>query len=113
MPPQSKTMKNSIEVFLTFGGNYRYGRTTRQTVFLEGYRAVDQCEKRVVLAHTYVSTRVVFGAALANDDVARNYTFTTEYLNAQAFAFRFTTVVRTADPFFVCHCLLCIRWFVL
>lgn len=92
--------------FLTFSGNYRYGRTARKAVFLEGHRAVYQCKKRVILAHAYMSTRMVFGAALANDDVAGNYTFTTEYLNAQAFAFRFTTVVRTADPFFVCHCLL-------
>jgi hypothetical protein len=41
----------------------------------------------VVTTATYVVTSVEFGATLTNDDAARQYSFATETLNAQAFSF--------------------------
>jgi hypothetical protein len=60
----------------------------------------------VVFAHAYVSTGVVLSASLTDDDVAGYYLLAAEFLNAQAFAMRFTTVARTADAFLMCHFLI-------
>jgi hypothetical protein len=44
-------------------------------------------KQSVVTTATYVVTSVEFGATLTNDDAARQYSFATETLNAQAFSF--------------------------
>ena len=48
---------------------------------VEVNHAVSECIERVVLALTYVFTRIVAVAALANDDVARDDLLTTTNLN--------------------------------
>ena len=79
-----------VSLCLCFG-NYRNIGAVFAT-FFELYCAVNQGEQGVVLAHTHVFAGVVYCAALANDDVAGYAFLTAENLNAQAFAFGFTTV---------------------
>ncbi len=47
---------------------------------------VAQCEQCKIFSNTYVFTGMVNGAALANDDVARDSRLTTVYLYTEAFA---------------------------
>lgn len=51
------------------------------TAFVEVYHTVNESIQGVVLADTHVLTRVVLGAALANDDVAGDTLLTTPDLN--------------------------------
>src|SRR5690606_3614910 len=44
------------------------------------------------------------GAALTNDDVARNDGFAAELLHAEALGFRIATVARRTASFLMCHC---------
>ena len=44
-----------------------------------------QCEQRVVFAHADIVAWIPACAALTDDDVARNDSFTTEFLYAEAF----------------------------
>ena len=71
--------------------------------FLESHRAVDQREKGMVFAQTYVLSRIVQRAALADDDVTGFCELTAVNFDAQSFAFGFTAVLRTTYTFFVCH----------
>lgn len=71
--------------------------------FGELYGAVHEGVESVVFAHAYVEARVVYGAALALDDVAGFGKLATEDFHAQTFAFRFAAVLRTTDAFFMCH----------
>ena len=61
--------------------------------------AVDQCEKRVVLAYAYILTGVVYRASLTNDDVTRLSELTTEKLYTESLALRLTAVLRTTYTF--------------
>ena len=51
------------------------------TAFVEVYHTVNESIQGVVLADTHVLTRVVLGAALANDDVAGDTLLATPDLN--------------------------------
>ena len=51
---------------------------------IESYFTVSQSEECVVTTHAYVFTRVETCAALAEDDVACDYGFAAEFLNAEA-----------------------------
>ncbi len=71
--------------------------------FAELHRAIAQGEQRIVLTHAYIVAGVVMGAALTHDDITGDALLTTIYLNAQTFAFAFTSVSRTTYTFFMCH----------
>jgi hypothetical protein len=60
-------------------------------------------EEGVVSADAYVFAGVVFGAALANDDVAGYYFLTAIYFNAQPLALGLAAVFYFSFAFFVCH----------
>jgi len=87
--------------FCRFGQN----RNERTVVAFFGkhHRARYEGKQGVVFADADVFSRMVAGAALANNDVAGNGRLTSEDFNAQSFAFRFASVLRTADAFLVCH----------
>ena len=55
--------------------------TAVETTFLELYGSINQSIKRVVFAHTNVSSGIVTCAALTNDDVACHALLATENLN--------------------------------
>ena len=69
----------------------------------EDYDSVDQSEECVVFADAYVKAGVVLCATLALEDVAGFAVASAEDFHAEAFAFRFAAVLRTADTFFMCH----------
>ncbi len=82
--------------------SYAYIRFAR-SLLGEDYSTVYQCEKGMVLADTYILTRIVKSAALTDDDVACLSELTTEKFYAESFTFRLTAVLRTTYTFFVCH----------
>lgn len=73
---------------------------------LEHDDAVGKGKQGVVFAHPHVVARVVFGAALPNNDVAGVYFLATKYFDPQSFAFRFATVLYFAFAFLMCHLVL-------
>ncbi len=62
--------------------------------------AFDDGEDRVVLAEHRARPRVKAGAALADDDVARNDVLATELLHAEALGIGIATVAGRAGAFF-------------
>ncbi len=62
-------------------------------------------EEGVVFADAYVFSGMVTSSALADDDVPGDGFLASENFNTQSFAFRFASVLRTADAFLVCHAL--------
>jgi len=60
----------------------------------------------MVFTDTYIFSGMVHCTALTHENVTGFCNLTTEYLNAQSFTFRFTAVLRTTNPFFMCHFLL-------
>ena len=69
----------------------------------EGDRAVCQCEEGMVFTDTDVLTGIVYRAALTHDDVARFGELSAEELDAESFAFRFTTILGATYTFLMCH----------
>jgi hypothetical protein len=69
----------------------------------EGDFAIGEGKQGVVCAHADIAPWVNPGAALANDDVARNGGFATELFDAQAAAFTIPAVGAASTCFFVCH----------
>ena len=57
----------------------------------------------MVFANAYVFTRIVYGAALANQNIARFGNLTAEKFHAETLAFGFPTVLGATDSFLVCH----------
>jgi hypothetical protein len=55
-------------------------------LFTKGNAAFNEGEDCVVFAKANVQAWFVLGATLANDDVARNHSFTTELFDAQTTA---------------------------
>ena len=66
----------------------------------------------MILAHADIYTRMVNSTTLTLYNVTCLNTLTTENLNAESFAFRLTTVLRTTYTFFMCHFFLIFCWFV-
>jgi hypothetical protein len=66
------------------GGGKRLNRYegTVLIALLEYHLAVNQGKQGVVFAHPYVIARVVLGATLTHDDVARSGSLSTENFNA-------------------------------
>ena len=54
------------------------------TLLIEEDVAISEGKKSVIPSHADVSTWVPLGAALANEDVAGDDNFTSEFLNAEA-----------------------------
>jgi len=57
----------------------------------------------VVLTHTHIKTGMMNSTALTLDDVTCLSVLTAKNLNAESFAFRLTSVLRTTYTFFMCH----------
>src|SRR5690606_13978984 len=70
---------------------------------LERHGAGNEGIDGMVDADTDARARMPFGAALADDDVARNYGFAAELLDAEASASRIATVAGGTACFLVCH----------
>ena len=68
-------------------------------------RAIDEREKRVVLATTNVSTGVDVRTVLTNENGARRHGLAGEALAAQALAAGVATITGGTESFFVCHVL--------
>ena len=74
---------NKLNLNLCLGiGDYRYD-TLVTGAFVEIHHAVNKCIQCIVLANTYVLTRIVLCATLANDDVAGCHTLTTPDLHTE------------------------------
>lgn len=61
------------------------------------------CKNSVVFTHVNAPARVVIGATLAQNDIARNSIITAEYFNAEALAVRIAAVLYFTFTFFMCH----------
>ncbi len=85
-----------------FCGDYTHERSIF-AAFVEFYYAINQSKEGMILAHTYILTRVVDCTALTDDDVTGDALLTAKNLNAKSFAFAFTTIAGTTNTFFVCH----------
>src|SRR3546814_470116 len=81
---------------------HRYERATGLAV-VELHMAVGGGEQGVILAHADVLAGMHLGAALADDDIARNDGLAAELLDAEALGLGVATVARGAASFFVCH----------
>src|SRR5215510_14588860 len=71
---------------------------------VEGHPAVRLGEQGVVLADADIGAGMELGAALADQDVARDHDLIAELLHAQALAGGIAAVTRTAACFLMCHC---------
>lgn len=65
--------------------------------------AVRDCEERVIRANSDVLTRADFGAALANEDVARLGVLSCVELGSEALALGIAPITGRAAGFFMCH----------
>src|SRR5690348_3866911 len=65
--------------------------------------AFGQRKEGVVLAHADIVARIIFGAALAHDDVAGEDSLAAELLHAEPLALRVATVARRTACFLMCH----------
>lgn len=70
---------------------------------VEEYAAVHQGENGVVTAHAHALAGVPLGAALADDDVARDYFLAAEFFHAEALAAGVATVLDRTLTFLVSH----------
>jgi hypothetical protein len=71
--------------------------------FLEQDRAVCQRKQCMIFSEANISARVVFGAALADDNIPCYDLLTAVDLNAKALAFRLAAVLYFTFTFLVCH----------
>lgn len=72
---------------LSFGGNHRNEGAAGIPFAFKSHRTVYQGEQRVVFTHAYIRTRMIFGAALTDNDIAGGYGLSAKDFNAKAFAF--------------------------
>ena len=70
----------SKNLSFSFGRNGNYAAVA--IAAMEGNNAVNECVKRVVLAHTHVLAGIVHGTALTNNDVAGHAYLAAPNLNA-------------------------------
>ncbi len=105
-------LHNSLQVLAPFLFGCCDNRDERLvlTALVELHNAIAQCEQGMILAHSDVAPRIMFGTALTNYNVASNALLTTKYLNTKSFAFRFTAVTRTTDTFFMSHNFLILKF---
>src|SRR5258708_20893497 len=105
-------LETPIERERLFGGHLgRRGRRRREYVHLdlaarplaERDDAVDGGEEGVVAADADILAGIHLGAALADQDVARQDLLAAETLDAQPLARGIAAVARGAACFFVCH----------
>ncbi len=72
-------------------------------LLLEFDDAVTQCIQSVILAHTDILAGIVLRATLTNEDVASDGGLSTEKFPSESLTSGLTTVLRTANAFFMCH----------
>ena len=70
---------------------------------VEGDLALDGGEDRMILANADIAAGMIFGAALAQDDIARHDDRAAEFLHAEALAGAVAPVAGTAACFLMCH----------
>src|SRR5436190_5840333 len=70
---------------------------------VEADHTIDQCEQSKILAHAHVGAGTELGAALTDDDVARNDSLAAEPLHAAALGVRVPTVASRALTLLMCH----------
>ena len=73
-------------------------------LLIELYFAVGEGEEGEISSATNVATRMVFCAALTQDDVAGHYCLTAKFLHAESLAVAVATISGSTLSFFVCHC---------
>ncbi len=73
------------------------------TVAVETNMTFHQRENRVIVADSDIPARMIFGATLADDDVAGDHMLAAELLDAPALTVAVTAVATTALAFLVCH----------
>ncbi|MFT5220838.1 MAG: hypothetical protein ACI9LO_002863 [Planctomycetota bacterium] len=88
---------------LTSGVDYTNESAVVSAFNLELNLALGLREQSVVLATTYVVSRMKFGAALAYQNIAGDYDFAAKLLHAEPFGFRIASVAGTACRFLMCH----------
>src|SRR6185437_2326731 len=81
----------------------------RLALVLELHDAVDERVDRVVGPESDVAARVPLGAALADDDVARDHALATELLDATVLRVAVATVAGGSYALFMCHVFLSLR----
>jgi hypothetical protein len=88
-------MGNPISDRRLFGSNRhhidRYIFAAKAT-FVESHAATRRSEQCVILAQAHIHARINAGAALTDDDVARNDGFAAKLLNAKTTAGRIATI---------------------
>src|SRR6516165_1937109 len=97
--PSSKTRDAGVQLALRLHGDE--GAPAGSAV--EGDLAADRREDGVILAHAGVGAGMELGAALAQDDVARQHDLAAEALHAQALAGAVAPVAGTAACLLMCH----------
>src|SRR5215472_468057 len=97
--PSSKTRDAGVRLALRLHGDE--GAPAAGAV--EGDLAADRREDGVILAYAGVGAGMKLGAALAQDDVARQHDLAAEALHAQALAGAVAPVAGTAACFLMCH----------
>jgi hypothetical protein len=75
------------------------------TLIFENDDAVNDAEKTVVFGAQDIDARFDFGAALTDDDGAAGDQLAAVALGAQTLGVAFSTVLRTAKTFLMCHIL--------
>jgi hypothetical protein len=70
---------------------------------IESDVSVYQCEDGVIATEADISARYIFSTALANDDVAGHYGFTSKSFHAQPLADAIAAVLNAALSFFMSH----------
>ena len=73
------------------------------TVLAKNDFTVGLGEERVIASAPNILASVIFGAALADQNVASRYLFATISLDAQSFRFRIATVACATACFLMCH----------
>ena len=94
---------SAIVLFGGFGHHVDRDIFAAKLAVVESDAAVGGGEQRVVLAHADVGAGVPLGAALANDDVARDDALTAGLFDAEAASSRIAAVTRGAACFLMCH----------
>src|SRR3954469_11489989 len=107
-------LSRSAAISLRRRSSSRFGRLHRDGgaaagAGVEGHPAVRLGEQGVVLADADIGAGVELGAALTDQDVARDHDLIAELLHAQALAGGIAAVTRTAACFLMCHCVVLLK----
>lgn len=91
----------SIQLGLCFG---HFGNNCHPSVgFVEIDDPIFQCKKGEVATHSNIDSRMVFGSALADNDVSGNHGLAAILLDAQHFWIAVPSVAGGSLSFLMCH----------